>query len=522
VEVRAEGKFDAWPVKAWVDAQGIVIEAGKEKGTLTVQIDKAAGIGPHLVRLYDDDGAAAPRVFVVGNVAEVRETEPNDEPRKSQLMPAALPVTVEGQLDKPGDVDCYAVRLEAGQQLVAAVQGRRLGSPMDPMLHVLDLEGNELAFAHDGLGLDPLIAFAAPRKGTYVVRVSAFAYPPAADVRLTGGKGDVYRLMLTTGPAARFACPAGVRRGEKGNLRLRGWNLAADAQLSVDATRAAFDERLLVPAASPDGWLPMGVGEGPELLADVVRRQYVPVSAPVAITGVLGAAAEEHRFRVAGKKGEALRLRLHAGSLYSSMDGLLRIEDGEGKEVARANGTGLNADATLDWNPRADGVYVVSVGDLYHKGGDGYVYRLEMAHPRAAASAIVDNFAYRLTAGKSVAVKVTVNRRDGHATPLVVVATGLPPGVTSGVAEVPEKGGEVTLMLTAAGDVKGANGPLHVSLLSTDPARAEAVAARYELRKEKDMAQELIEAADAWLTVVAAPPASQPATQPGAKKDSAP
>jgi hypothetical protein len=124
----------------------------------------------------------------------------------------------------------------------------------------------------------------------------------------------------------------------------------------------------------------------------------------------------------------------------------------------------------------------------------------------------LDNDAYPLTPGKSVAVKVAVARRSGHNTPLVAVVTGLPAGVTATSAEIPAKtGGDVTLTLTAAADAKPYSGPIRVLLLSTDADRAESTAATIDLRKELDKAggQGFIErSADVWLTL--SPSASGP------------
>src|SRR5260221_357970 len=95
----------------------------------------------------------------------------------------------------------------------------RAAPPPPPPPPATSPAGNECAFVHDGLGLAPLLAYQAKASGTYVLQVSAFAYPPVADVNLAGGAADVYRLGITTGPFVRFAMPAGARRGEKATLR---------------------------------------------------------------------------------------------------------------------------------------------------------------------------------------------------------------------------------------------------------------------------------------------------------------
>ncbi len=515
VEVTAGGKFPNWPVKAWVDSPAIHVNAGKESGKLSIQIDAGATIGPHLVRLYSGDGASALKCFIVGEGPEAMEVEPNDEAGAAQEI-KKLPVTINGELSKPGDVDCYAVELEAGATLVASVQGRRLGSLIDPMLHVIDSDGIEVAFAHDGLGLDPVLAFHADRAGRYVVRVSAFAYPPVADVKLAGAKGDVYRLRLTTGPAARFCEPGGVRRGEKAKVRAFGWNLpATGTELGVDARDVSVETKYLnVAAPGVDGWMPVEIGDVPEWVDARACGEGVVTPVPVAVTGVIDAAGEQKRYRVHVGKGEALRVRVRAAGMNSSMDAVVGVEDAKGKVLASANSsagpTGV-ADPSLDWSAPAEGDYFVTIRDLYHKGGPGYFYRVEIGHPRPTVGATVDAHAYKVAAGASVPVKMKVARQGGHRVELLAVATGLPDGVKATSAAVPAGGGEVTLTLSAGAEAKPWGGVVHFMLVGTDPDKPEAHHAVFPLGQEKDSQGLVEQTRDVWLTVTPLPPMSRPA-----------
>src|SRR5262245_38960262 len=72
-EVTASGSFDRWPVAGWADDPGITITAGKEKGKLAVAVAPEARVGLHWIRLHDDEGATAPRPWIVGNVPETIE-----------------------------------------------------------------------------------------------------------------------------------------------------------------------------------------------------------------------------------------------------------------------------------------------------------------------------------------------------------------------------------------------------------------------------------------------------------------
>ena len=509
VSVTVGGKFSEWPVKVWADHPGIKGEAGKEKGNLTVVIAKDVPPGAHLFRLYDATGAATPGVFIVGQWREVAEAEPNDEVAKAQAA-GALPVVANGRLEKSGDVDCFAVELRAGQPLVASLTGRRLGSPMDPMLHLTDGEGNQLAFAHDGYGLDPLLVYRAEKAGRYVVRVSGFAHPPAAEVRLTGGPAAVYRLSLGTDLPARYALPAGVKRGTQSKVRLVPWGGALEgvlAQQEVDAAGVGAAELFIdlrLPAA--DEPLRLALGDGPELTEPELKSsaQATPLTAPVAVTGRIERDGEEDVFRFAAKKGEKFVIAARSVAVASGMDAVLRVEDEAGKTLASDDDKGEGSDARVEWEAGSEGTFRAVVGDLFRRGGDAHVYRLSVAHAASgAASAALDADAYVVSPGKPAAVKLTA-ARGPEAGGLIAVVTGLPPGVIATSAEVPEKGGEVTITVSAAPDAKTASGPLRVLLLGTDPKRPASWVATSSLRKENG--QELVARTDApWLTVLAAP-----------------
>jgi hypothetical protein len=503
VTVSAGGSFEPWPVSGWSDCAGLHVEPAGEKGQFNIRIDADAPPGPHLVRLHNGEGASGLRVFVVGDQAEVLEAEPNNG--VSQATPVgALPATANGRLEARGDVDSYAVKLEAGQVLVASLRGRRLGAPMDPLLHLHDASGHPVAFAHDGLGLDPLLAFRAERAGTYYVRVAAFAHPPAADVSLTGGPATVYRLSLTTGPFVRYAVPAGVARGARATVQLFGWNLAGPSEArEVDAADAPPDRDHL-PLATPGGEHPLRLelGDGPELTD--ASELGAPLAPPLAVTGRISRPGEEDAVPFAAKKDEKLIVTVRAGAMNSPVDATLRILDADGKQLVVDDDAAGGSDPRLEWVAPADGTYRAVVADLNALGGDDYVYRLAIQRPAPRVAAALDAHEYRITAGATVAVKLAVARQNGHADKLVAAAIDLPPGVTCPDVDVPEAGGEVTLTLTAAPDARPTGAPIRI-ILRAAGAAVPAAAATYDLAK--DAGQELVDRSDEpWLTVLGKPP----------------
>ena len=504
VVVTAGGKFERWPVQFWADHPDIKAEPSAEKGKLSVRVGESVPPGPHLVRLYDAQGPSVPCVFVVGEQAEATEAEPNDEVAKAQAV-EALPVTINGRLEKSGDVDSYAVKLGAGQCLSAAVQGRRLGSPMDPLLHLYDGAGNPVTFVHDGLGLDPVLVYRVEKEGTYVLRVAGFKHPPAADVKLAGEAEDVYRLVLGTGPVVRYAMPAGVRRGTKGAVKLFDWDGAEAGVRELDGDEYLSGGNLTVDGGGGGG-LSVALGDGPELTETEVNaasQNPAPLNPPVAVTGRIERPGEQDAYRFAAKKSDVVSLSLRSVAVASPLDGVLRLEDEGGKQLASNDDEkGPGGDAQLEWTAPADGVYRAVAGNLFGRGGHEYVYRLSLRTPSHAVVATADADEYRVAPGKTAAVKLSVTRAPGDTAPLVAVATGLPAGVTAASVEVPEKGGDVTISITAAADSKPAAGPLRVFVLSTDPSRPAAWPASCSLRKEAG--QEFIARTETlWLTVSA-------------------
>jgi hypothetical protein len=510
------GKFESWPVQGWADSPEIKIEPAAGNGTFIIKIGEKTATGPHLIRVYNGDGASALRVFMVGQQREINETEPNDELSKVKTI-QALPVTINGVLEKSNDVDAFAFHLEAGQCLIASVVGRRLGAPMDPMLHLYDEAGTELAFAHDGFGLDPLLMYRARLSGNYIVRISAFAFPPAADVKLTGAKNDIYRLSLTTGTFARASYPAGIQRGQKKTLELVNLCPAGEkSAIEVDATKVKRNwDHLFIPTADGEGRLRVEVGDGPELIEENVSANSA-LSAPFAINGRISSAGEEDRFEFAAKKGEKLIISLRAGTVGSALDALLRLEEASQKELLRNEDSIGDGDLRVEWMPPADGKYRIIVSDLKRQGSKEAFYRLSLEKAQAAVTATVAASEYKVMAGKSVPIKINVNRQNGHAASLLAVATDLPASITSSSAAIPEKGGEVTITLTASGEAKAASVPIRVMLLGTDAENPFAQATSFDLAKEAN--QSLIPSTEfIWLTVEPIPPATQPSTKPASR-----
>jgi len=142
-------------------------------------------------------GGAINRVpFAADSLPECMEKEPNDDAATAQAV--ALPIMINGRIDKPGDCDVFSFKGSAGDKVVAEVYARRLGSSLDSAITLVDANGKQLAFNDDhedaGAALtthqaDSWLSATLPADGTYYVQV--------CDVQHKGGPEYAYRLRIS-------------------------------------------------------------------------------------------------------------------------------------------------------------------------------------------------------------------------------------------------------------------------------------------------------------------------------------
>ena len=515
VSVNVGGKLDGWPVGVWTSHPGLAFKATTNSGTYSVSIGADVTPGPHLVRFFNAEGASEPRAFAVGRRDELMEVEPNDDYRRAQRVESRAFV-MNGRLEKAGDVDSFAIQAEPGKWVVAAVECYALGSSVDPVVQILDERGVRMAFNHDTHNLDAIAAWQATRTGTCYVQIFGFAHPPASDVAAKGNAAYVYRLTVTTGPFARTAFPAGVKRGSTAKLGLLGWNLD-NATQTVDASRAQPAQPLLfVPADATGDTLWLDVADGNEVIEvepNDASTNAQPVTLPATLNGRIGRAGDVDRFAFSAKKNERVNFHVRAAAIHSPLSARLRVEDTNGVQLVQQEG-GDGTDPRLGWNAPADGTFVVAISDMYGSGSELHVYRIETTPAPPHFTATIPTHAFFVENGKTNEIKVTVARVEGFKEKLVLSVKGLPAGVTAQIGEVPDKNGEVKLQLIASADAKAASGPLEILLSAPDVRPPASRAATFSLRGGETRGDRLINDGHvAWLTV-----ANKPAPPPAPKK----
>jgi hypothetical protein len=163
--------------------------------TITQTLPRAAS-GVRTVAVRKGEWTSNAEPFVVDTLPETLAKDPNGHKEKAQRL--KLPVIVNGRIARPGDVDYFRFDGRAGEEIVAEVYARRLDSPLDSVLRLLDAQGRELAknddFEDRGAGLithqaDSRISFKLPAKGAYFLEL--------ADTQHQGGPEYAYRLRVS-------------------------------------------------------------------------------------------------------------------------------------------------------------------------------------------------------------------------------------------------------------------------------------------------------------------------------------
>ena len=467
------GGIHNWPLKGWADDKGIRFAAvEKKKGFFKVTVGKDVLPGPHLVRFYDANGTAPPRVFYVSKAPDVPEKEPNNEMLEAQSV-TNLPAVVQGKLGTGGDVDAYQFKLKAGQTLVAQLDAYTAGVSMDALLMLRDARGTKLMFNHDAHSLDPRLVWQCDRDGDYVLQVAAFKFPANSTSSFSGGKDHVYRLTLTNGPFVRHTMPGGVKAQTQSSVKLVGWNLK---QTTVIVPKQGEGEAVVtIKAVNGPLRLPVSVNtELNEQEPNDTSATAHAVSLPVVISGHIDKSGDVDRFAFTVKKSDRFLFSVESFRLGFLLDGRLSIEDATGKELASNDDANKKRDPQLTWTAPADGRYSVVLRSLLRKGGSEYFYRLQIYRPHPSFTATVPAPPFAVNAGATNEVKVTVKYLDGLKGKLTIQAQALPDGVTAEPVEL-TMSGTATLKLVADKDAKPFNGPLRLAARTGDSSEWQSV-----------------------------------------------
>lgn len=436
-----------------IRVEEIIATAG-DRLVCRVKIAEDCPLGEHGLRVRTNSGISNLATFRVGPFAEIEEREPNNDFAAPQAIP--LNVTVNGVVENE-DVDYFAVDMTAGQRLNVEVEGVRLGMTFfDPSVAIYNTQRFVLAASDDSplVQQDAVCGVSIPEDGTYIVQVRESAFG--------GSNQSRYRLHVGTFPRPTAVFPPGGKPGETLLLRWLGdtggvW----EEEITLPATPSRetiglFARSQGLPAPSPN-WVRVNeLDNVTESEPNDALNQGIPGEVPVAFCGIVEKPGDVDHFSFTAKKGQQYDIRVFARALRSPLDSVLSVHKPDGAAVGSNDDTG-SPDSYYRLRADSDGQYSVRIRDHLLRGGEDFVYRIEVApvRPKLAMSLPERRQFEDVTAtvprGNRFAFLIGAVRED-FGGPVEPVFEGLPPGVSAELITIPDGSPNAVALLSAAED----------------------------------------------------------------------
>jgi hypothetical protein len=339
--------------------------------------------------------------------------------------------------------DYYRISVAAGQRVSFEVLGRRLGSPLDPILRLRHADGRELPAAYSddapGLQADPRLTYVFAAPGDYLVEVR--------DTTDKGGPLYRYRLRIGDFPCALTPLPAAARRGTKAAIRFAGTQVQDAAPVEVVVPADPAVEAVSVSATGPNGlpgWpVTLLVSEHDEFLAaDGITSlaQSQQLNPPCGVTGRFLRKGQRDHFAFAARKGQRFLIAAQTAELLSPAEVYVTVRDGAGVELAH---TDPHRAPLIDFTTPAEGNFFVVVEHLNYLYGPNEVYRLTVTPPQPAFELALATDRVAVPQGQAALLPITSLIRRDFGGPIELSVVG-PPGlsgsvtVPAGVQAVPQ------------------------------------------------------------------------------------
>jgi hypothetical protein len=430
-----------------------------------ITIAKDAPIGAHDLRVIGKWGISNPRAFIVGELTEANEKEPNSDVAEANRI--EIGTTANGVIANKTDVDYFTFPGKKGQRVVVHCAASSIDSRLTAELRLFTAAGRDLGSNTFYRDRDAVISCILPEDGDYLVRLCEFAYQG-------GGPESFYRLTVSAAPWIDAAYPPVVTAGKPAQVTLYGRNLpngkpapgfanrdALSVTVNAPAQPTAFPGRLLPRAGTLDGFGYRLPGSNPVLLAvtdgtvvldneandTMETAQEVPF--PADICGHFEKRGDRDHYSFSAKKGDVIVLEGFSDRLRAPTDLYFMLRSREKGQVIGEYDTHPDLPDRVDRfftytdDPfarvtiPADGVYDLTVASRNgnSRAGPREVYWVSLRRERPDFHLMLvgnheSGAGLTLHRGGAQAVQVVCFRQDGFDGEITLSAEGLPAGVT--------------------------------------------------------------------------------------------
>lgn len=468
-----------------------------------VTIPPGTPVGIHDVRLVNKFGVSNPRAFVVGDLSDIIEKEPNNDVPEAQRI--EMNTTVNGAIAAPTDVDFFVFGGKKGQRVLVSCLASSIDSRLQAGLELYDANGRALAQNRNYSGTDALLDQTLPADGDYFIRLFEFTH-------LQGSPEHFYRLSITTAPWIDAIFPPMVEPGKPATLTIFGRNLPGGKldpsvteegrpletlTVTVDVSkdpaalqRLNFSGHLPPSSSSLDGFeyrvkneagssnpfllvyakapviLDNGNNETPETAQEV--------TVPCEIAGRVEKRRDRDWYTFSAKKGEVYSIEVCSERLGAPTDMMFLVRNAENKQdigefddepdtlTLQKFFTRTTDPARMRFEVKADGKYqlLVKGQDAEFRAGPRQFYRVRITPEQPDFRLIVlppDDTrpdSCRLMRGSNQYFTVLAWRLDGFDGPIALSAEGLPTGISCPTQTIGSGYRQTALVVSAPKDAK--------------------------------------------------------------------
>ena len=426
---------------------------------LSFEISENAPLGNHQIRLITANGVSNAQNFIVGDLPEIMEQEPNGMMDAATML--TLPVTVNGTVNSLEDVDYFRFNLRKGARLICDINAQRMGSALDSYIELYDPAGTAIVKSQDGNGLDSFIDYTTKVEGEYTLYLR--------DVRYQGGGNHRYRLNIGELPYLQSVFPLGAKRGAANNVTVAGANLGSlntlQLNISPDASTGIQELRVNTEKGLETNPYPFAIGEfneTNETEPNNTLKEETKIGTPITVNGKIEKAGDVDRYSITVEKGATFVIEVQSRQFRSQLDPLLTVyshKKGESEEdieeqVISVNDDASGTDAIIRFSAPETGNYGISVRDLNNGGSGDYPYRLTIRplNPRFQVNVSTDN--PRISRGGTFVMTVSAARIDGFNGGLKFYSPDLPKGFVVSPTILYPTQNQALLTITAPDDAE--------------------------------------------------------------------
>jgi len=321
--------------------------------------------------------------------------------------------------------DYYSFQAKVDEVISFDVYASRIGSSMDPVLRLLTVAGDELAYADDsdGLNTDCRFRHQFQTAGSYIIEVADSGYK----------SGQPYALRIGNFPNVTTAFPLGIQQGLEAAVGFTGPSRGEAQISSIYENGNAVGTLLAVSARAADSnasGMALAIAAGDvqavEQEPNDEFKQATQISLPGGASGLLDQAGDVDLFKFQAEKGKRLRFRGYSRSLGSPAVVKYRVLKVDGTQLAAAVVTDED-EFVLSWVVPETGEYLLEAVDLLRRGGNNFGYLITAELGNSFSLSLKNDKATKnkyLVDAKLGAISFSVTVvRDGYDGPITITTT---------------------------------------------------------------------------------------------------